>query len=158
MSPRGVYDRSKFKKESKAIMSEIVEVHAIEGDEAPNPPTIINAPPPLAISDELDAVAPPTAPQPLHALDTAPPNSKVVVVLLDSTRKAVLATPDGVEPLSPDDPASKLPEGAVIQKVAEGKFISIQLNPSVDYPPLGTETAGEAIAAFVPYFHRVTVS
>lgn len=84
-----------------------------------------------------------------HALDFAPVGSKIVV----TNAGAVLATPDQ-SPFLPDgDEAHKLPVGARIAKVAEGKFQSEQLNPSVDHASTIHASAVEAIGAFTAYFH-----
>lgn len=127
------------------------EVSAIEGDEVAFD---IDASAPVAFDSRrlaADYVAP-------HALDAAPVNSKIVVVRQEGAAKpvAVLAGPDGHRTLDADDPASKLPEGAVIRKIADGKFQALQLSPAIDYPILTTTTATDAIAQFVPYFHRAT--
>lgn len=91
-----------------------------------------------------------------HALDSAPVNSKIVVVRLDGKNKAVLAMPSGTITLPVGDAAARLPEGARIAKVADGKFVSTQLSPAIDCPPLHTKTAIEAIVQFIPHFHGPT--
>ncbi len=90
---------------------------------------------------------------PHHLLDIAPVNSKIVVTRYEGVVTATLATPDNTTALPKGDPASKLPEGAVIRKVAEGKFEAHQLSPAIEHPKLKTTTAGEAISGFVPHFH-----
>ncbi len=134
--------------ESEEIQG-VVEIHAVEGDEAPAIP-LHTAPSleretPVPVSVETST---------LHRLDVAPVGSKIVVVRREGVVTAVLAHPEGIADLPFGDPAHKLPEGAVIKKVADGKFSSTQLSPAIEYPPLETKSAGEAIAEFVPYFHR----
>lgn len=92
----------------------------------------------------------PTDTTAMHPLDTAPVNSKLVVVRNEGVLETILAGPNGQTKI----PASKLPEGAVILKVGEHRFESRQLSPAIEYPVLKTATAGEAITGFVPHFHR----
>lgn len=96
----------------------------------------------------------PPLPTPLHALDSAPENSKIVVVLLDGKSHAVLAGPSGAKELPKDDVAHRLPEGARILKLTDGQgYEATQMSPTVDFPPLRTASAGEAIAQFIAHFH-----
>lgn len=88
-----------------------------------------------------------------HLLDSAPVNSKIVVVLIDSKSHAVLGTPDGAKELPAGDPAHRLPEGARIRKLGEREFLAEQLNASEDHAPITRESAGRAIADFIPHFH-----
>lgn len=89
-------------------------------------------------------------PDSLHALDSSPVNSKIVV----TDAGPILATPDFETLLPKGDPAHRLPVGARIIKRAEGIFQSIQLSPAIDHPVLVTATAIAAIAQFVPHFHE----
>lgn len=109
-------------------------------------------------SEELAVpfIVPPSGRATSHLLDIAPINSKIVVVQELGGTRAVLATPERPLDLPAADPASKLPAGAVIHKVAEGKFEAHQLSPAIEYPVFTTATAGEAISGFVAYFHRTT--
>lgn len=115
--------------------------------------------PPLKPREAKEVVAaavviPPSGIVAVHALDTAPVGSKIVVVRHEGATYAQLARPDaGIKTLPKDDPAAKLPEGAVIRKVADG-FESVQLSPAIEYPPMKTATVADAITGFVPYFHR----
>lgn len=87
-----------------------------------------------------------------HALDLAPPNSKIVRTL----EGAMLATPDGVSLLPPGDPAHKLPEGARISKFehADGvRYQSVQLG-AAGYEPIWDADASTAIEMFVARFHH----
>lgn len=90
---------------------------------------------------------------PPHALDSAPLNSKIVVVLLDGKSHAVLAGPDGAKELPKGDPAHRLPEGARIRKVAEREFLAEQMSPAEDHAPITRESTQRAIADFIPHFH-----
>ncbi len=130
------------------------DLHAIEGDDVaeltPNPRYV-----------EMTRLQPMVNPEPSlersptnHLLDIAPVHSKIVVVRDNGVLKPMLATPERVIELPLSDPARRLPEGAVIRKVAEGEFASHQLSPAYDYPPRVTKTTAEAISGFVPYFHR----
>lgn len=104
--------------------------------------------------EPVEAAVEPVAaavPDSLHALDSAPVNSKIVVVEGDG---AILATPDFHTRLPDGDPAHKLPVGARIVKRAEGIYQSIQLSPAEDHPLLVTASARDAIAQFVPHFHE----
>ena len=83
-----------------------------------------------------------------HALDLAPVNSKIVV----TEHGAVLAAPDGLSLLAKSDPASKLPRGAKILKVAEARYVSTQLDAAL-HPDTTHATATDAIAAFFDDFH-----
>lgn len=121
-------------------------IHAVEGDESDEPtaPTIINTPEPIP--------SPATAER-RHQLDDAPIHSKIVKTL----DGAWLARPDdqnGPLLLPKTDIASRLPDGARIQKMAEGKFRGQQLSPAGGpRPDLLALTAMEAIRGFVPHFH-----
>lgn len=88
-----------------------------------------------------------------HALDAAPINSKIMVVLLAGKSHAVLGTPDGAKELPPGDPAHRLPEGARIRKLAEREYLAEQVSPVEDHPPITRTSASRAIADFVPHFH-----
>lgn len=104
--------------------------------------------------DELEAAMEPVAaavPVSLHALDTSPVNSKIVV----TEQGAILATPDFVGCLPEGDIAHALPEGARIQKIREGVFRSVQLDPAHVFDALLTGTATEAIDGFLAHFHGV---
>lgn len=90
---------------------------------------------------------------PPHALDSAPVNSKIVVVLLDGKSHAVLAGPDGAKELPKGDPAHRLPEGARIRKIGEREFLAEQMSPAEDHAPITRETTMRAIADFIPHFH-----
>jgi hypothetical protein len=105
--------------------------------------------------DPLTPVTPPSEPAPeVHALESAPVNSKLVVVEDGQKhRKAVLATPSGAEFLPEGDPAHALPLGARIHKAADGKYVATQLSPALDFPDATFATASEAIAGFIPHFH-----
>jgi len=96
---------------------------------------------------------PKTPRTPGHALDVVPVHSKIVVVIADMEKFAVLSTPTGANRLPPGDPAHGLPEGARIMKVAEGKFRATQLSPAIEQPVLETNTAIAAIRGFIPHFH-----
>jgi hypothetical protein len=89
-------------------------------------------------------------PDSLHALDSAPVNSKIVVV----DTGAIMATPDFEIRLPDGDPAHALPIGARIIKRADGIYQSVQLSPAEDRPLLITATAADAIARFVVHFHE----
>lgn len=120
------------------------------------PPVPSHEPPPIVMAEYLEAAMEPVAarvPDSLHALASAPVNSKIVVVLLGGKSHAVLATPDGAHELPVGDPAHRLPEGARIRKLEEGRYVSEQLSPVEDHPPLVTTTVEEAISGFIPHFH-----
>lgn len=121
------------------------DVHAVEGDEAPSGPTIINESP----ASEPERLDPPVVTVPKHSLDDAPVNSKIVKTL----DGAWLATPTGVVQLKKTDMASRLPDGARIQKIAENRYRATQLSPAEQKPDFDTLTAYEAIQRFVPHFH-----
>lgn len=142
----------------KPATPDVTEIHAVEGDEAPDVEIVR---PDWAVTargiDQLVQRPPLEAAAPLsHPLDSAPVNSKIVLVRTEGVLKAVLATPDEISVLDPSDPASKLPEGASIRKIGAGKFVAWQLSPAVDYPAYQSTSASEAIAGFVPHFHRAT--
>lgn len=108
-------------------------------------------PEPVAEGPAIEPVSPPDGP---HALENAPVNSKIVVVLGNEGKTiAFLATPDGVHALPPGDPAHSLPDGARIQKRAEGLFRAEQLSPAVDHEPKDFVTVRDAIVGFVAHFH-----
>ena len=86
-------------------------------------------------------------PDRLHALGASPVNSKIVVI----DEGAMLATGEGVTLLPPDDPASRLPRGARIQKTAEDEYVSSQLGDTA--PARISATAEEAIGGFLAHFH-----
>lgn len=92
-------------------------------------------------------------PIPLHALDNAPVNSKVVVVSQEDKPMAVISSPVGVHVLPTSDPANRLPVGARIFKKADDRYEAEQLNPAEDHPLLVGTTASEVIAGFIPHFH-----
>lgn len=93
-----------------------------------------------------------------HALDLVAVNSKVVVCESDGEKFAVLATPNGPIRLPKGDPAHRLPVGARIVKTAQGQYTATQLSPTLDRPPLVTETALEAITGFIAHFHEESVT
>jgi hypothetical protein len=97
----------------------------------------------------------PPIPEPAgpHALDSAPINAKIVVVLLDGKSHAVLAGPAGAKELPVGDVAHRLPEGARIRKIGEREFMAEQMNATEDHAPITRESAGRAIADFVAHFH-----
>jgi hypothetical protein len=102
---------------------------------------------PVPVAEYLEAALP-VVPG-LHALDSAPVNSKIVVV----EQGAVLATPsDGPVLLPKTDRAHKLPEGAKITKTHAG-FRAEQLSAVIDRPVMLYATAGEAIDGFLAHFH-----
>jgi hypothetical protein len=103
-----------------------------------------------AVSMTISAPALPPSP-PLHALDLAPVNSKIVATL----GGAVLATPERVELLPPGDPAHRLPEGAKIQKVAEHVYRASELRSFYGHDAKDYETATAAIQDFLTHFHEV---
>lgn len=87
-----------------------------------------------------------------HALDLAPPNSKIVV----TSNGAVLATPDGPRLLPKTDPANRLPVGARILKQRHGegfRYRSTQMSATEDHADIFAETAGQAIGEFLNHFH-----
>lgn len=89
------------------------------------------------------------------ALDDAPAGSKLVVLdSSDGTKVPTLNTPSGEAPMALNDVAYTLPVGAKVRKVMQGRIEATQLNHNVVIPPLVTLTAREAIAQFVPHFHR----
>jgi hypothetical protein len=88
-----------------------------------------------------------------HAIDLAPINSKIVVILEQNVPRAMIATPSGVETLPEGDIAHKLPAGARIQKLAADRFEAMQLGATVVQPLLVTASGTEAIAAFIGHFH-----
>lgn len=89
-----------------------------------------------------------------HALDLAPDNSKIVVVLLDGKSHAVIAGPEGAKELPVGDIAHRLPEGARIQKLPDRQgFRATQLSAVEDHPDRTYATAGAAIAGFLEHFH-----
>lgn len=93
---------------------------------------------------------------PSHALDSAPINSKIVVVREAGVTSIILALPSGEQVLlGGDDIAIQLPVGAKIQKTADGEFLASQLGGNEAHPALVTGTAHEAITGFVPHFHEV---
>lgn len=102
---------------------------------------------------EPEGASVPEPPHGPHALDSAPLNSKIVVVLIAGKSHAVLATHEGAKELPAGDIAHRLPEGARIFKQAEDQYRAEQLSPTVDHPPLVCTTAGECIARFVGHFH-----
>lgn len=136
---------------SELEVQQMLEARDQSGDrDAPLVPGSVPAPPP-----EPPSIPPNT----LHALDHAPKNSKIVVILNQETHKpeAMLATPDGVTRLPDFDPAHKLPEGARIQKIGDGRFVATQLSATVIVPDLETPTAALAIVQFIPHFHNGVV-
>lgn len=87
------------------------------------------------------------------ALDGVPVNSKIVVVLHDGKKHPILMTPAGEKPLTPDDVAFTLPDGARVRKDAETTYTADQLNHNRRIPSLICGTAREAIAKFRGHFH-----
>ena len=99
--------------------------------------------------------APVVPAEPPCGLETAPVGSKVVVVTPETGgRLAVFQTTNGEQPLAVLDLAHRLPVGAKVCKVMEGRFEAQQLNPSANRPALVTATAREAMEQFVSHFHR----
>jgi hypothetical protein len=86
---------------------------------------------------------------PMHPLDGVEVGSKIVVTSVG----AILAGPWGHSQLPKDDPASKLPVGAKITKLADSAYLSTQLSPAEDHPEQVYRTASEAIQNFVRDFH-----
>ena len=93
------------------------------------------------------------ADEPPCALDGAPPNSKIVVVMIGEVRTPVFATPAGVRAIAADDIAHRLPIGAKISVQVDGTFRSTQLDATLDKPDLITTTGREAIERFGAHFH-----
>lgn len=118
------------------------------------------APEPVAVVVE-PVVAAPVIPEVVAsvvrpcALDSAPVNSKIVVVIVAGKRVPVLMTPDGEKAVTVDDLSYMLPEGARIRKVKENLFVATQLSPAEDHLDLKTVTAREAILEFNFHFHDV---
>ena len=152
------------KKESAAVVDtfrpkdELEEL--IEADEAPvfpmeqkrqAPPEVLA--PAVPILPLIDERKPVILAEPPCQLDTAPLNSKVVVVRLNGKKRPVLMTPQGEVPLADNDLAWKLPEGGRVQKDGEGQFTAIQLDNNRPDKPLVLTTAREAIARFHQHFH-----
>lgn len=102
------------------------------------------------IVEEAKAIIPPLPP---CALDGAPINSKVVVVLADGKRKPILMGPRGESVLAINDVAWTLPVGAKISKDGESKFTARQLDHNRDMKPLVCPTARDAISQFHHHFH-----
>ncbi len=96
-----------------------------------------------------------------HPLETAPVGSNITVNLhVPEGRIAWLSTTgaDGkIIRLPATDPAARLPEGAFIRKMSEGKFRAHQNGGGTDAPDLNTETAIEAISGFMKHFHNEAV-
>jgi hypothetical protein len=119
------------------------------------PPAMPLASPP---KPELPVEAPkaPSKPErpPMHPLDAAPMNSKIVVL----SDGAVLSTPDGMTTLEKKDPANRLPTGAKISKVlsAEGEtlYAAMQLNSKHPDGPSFHGSAVEAIAQYMDIHYQ----
>lgn|GEM_PF-5951750 len=108
----------------------------------------------VAIPDVEEEEIPESRPTPPCALDGAPVGSKVILHQdAENEKYAVLVTSLGEQRLSTDDIAWTLPRGARIQRTDDG-FRAIQLGAEGMRPDLVTTTAREAIAQFVPHFHR----
>lgn len=106
----------------------------------PLPPRVIA--PPLPVPAERPC-----------ALDGAPVNSKIVVVLKDGKKFPVLMTPAGEKPLAADDVAWTLPADARVRKDGESEYVADQLNHNRPVPSLVCGTARAAIAQFHQHFH-----
>lgn len=84
----------------------------------------------LTPDEQFKILMEPASDVPAHALDDAPPNSKVIVVLNREAnqenglprRLAVMATPDGPVNLGGADPAARLPIGTKIYRTPENHF------------------------------------
>lgn len=89
-----------------------------------------------------------------HALDFAPVNTKIVVLLVaNNKRQAAMSGPDGHIMLPDGDDAHKLPVGAKITKTGEHTYRSEQLDAVDERTQTVHDTAIEAIAAFTQHFH-----
>jgi hypothetical protein len=168
--PTGQYDKEAAKAKRAATWAAKKAARASQPTAEPQPidPPVIegdNIDPRDAMIAELqarlaalDAKSDPTQPRAVttpatlgpHSLDSAPVNSKLV----GTDQGVVFATPAGARILPKDDPASKLPDGAKITKVAEGRFEGWQLSPAIDCSLLVGATAMEVISGFVEHFHN----
>jgi len=109
----------------------------------------------VAIPDveaEIPEILSPTGPP--CALEGAPIGAKVLMHQNgEGAKYAVIVTSAGEQVLPEDDLAWTLPRGARIQRTERG-YVAIQLGAEGMRPDLVTESAREAIAQFVPHFHR----
>lgn len=116
-----------------------VEAPVVEAVEAP-PQTPPKAPPK-------------EPPLPPCALEGAPNNSKIVVVLNNGKKTPILATPQGVYIPVENDVAWTLTTGAKITKVSEDKYIAIQLDHNRAVEPLEGSSVRDVIQRFHKHFH-----
>ena len=130
------------------MMDVETEVHAIEGDNVIDSPTVGVPEVPRSTVETPNVV------QTSHALEAAPVNSKIVVVKeSDAEKTAWMGTPDGAFPLPRGDVAHKLPIGAVIRKTADDRYEATQLGDQTGAKPLVSTSALAAIDGFLAHFH-----